>query len=81
MNRPSGILGQFITERAQILEKQEKMAESKKPNSVSGAKGLSALGSLMPTNSSMSLSEIIDKRPGKKEVEKYFKARCDELLE
>ncbi len=80
MNRPSNILSEFVNERARILEKQAKQNNTTETVK-NGAKGVSVLGSLMPNKSEMSLSEIIDKRPGKKEVEKYFRARCVELCE
>jgi hypothetical protein len=91
MKQGNSFLNQFLSDRASYLDKQAKsvtMAGSAPPSSAraGGAKNvivpvsIPALGALPSVSPEMSLAQIIEKKPGKKEIEKYFKARCERLI-
>lgn len=81
----NAFLKSFMEMRASLGSSSDKLGPSAlsplgqpKKSSVAGPpQPLPGLGAMAPPTPEMLRQKIIDNKPGKKEVEKYFKMRCE----
>lgn len=74
----NSFLRQFLATRAEIAAKNPSALSPMSPGKSKTAKGIPSIGGLPIVRPEMSLASIIEKKPNRKEIEKYLKARCEE---
>ena len=69
----------FLMDFIQRREALNKPAPVSSPAEKTKKSKIPGLTNLPQVDTGISLAGIIENKPGKKEVEKYFKARCEQL--